>query len=126
MAQACKSESFIHPFVCRTNQRRDIAPLMRYYFKFNYIPGKDNPTDWGSRNPNDPPNETNSGSFKRLTDHAVAKDMPNAINLRQIQGETERDPELRWFLKVPSPHQNQHKICQRLYRLPKVVLINGC
>ena len=27
MAQACKSESFIYPFVCRANQGRDIAPL---------------------------------------------------------------------------------------------------
>ena len=27
MAQACKSESFIYPFVCQANQGRDIAPL---------------------------------------------------------------------------------------------------
>ena len=27
MAQACQSESFIYPFVCRANQGCDIAPL---------------------------------------------------------------------------------------------------
>ena len=27
MAQACKSESFIYPFVCRATQGRDIVPL---------------------------------------------------------------------------------------------------
>ena len=64
-------------------------------FKVNHISGKDNPTDWGSRNPNKPPNETDSSSFERLINHVVAKDMPIAITLKQIQEETERDPEFQ-------------------------------
>ena len=38
MAQACKSESFIYPFVCQANQRGDIAPL-----KIDLNEGKDRP-----------------------------------------------------------------------------------